>query len=95
MDVSSSETHARPTPFHPVDPGGFARGTILANRHRIVSLAGRGGMGEVYRADDLKLGQPAARPARRPVRSDRSGRGHRILLSILRTAPLTLDPGRW
>ncbi len=35
-------------------------GTILGNRYRIVSLIGRGGMGEVYRADDLKLGQAIA-----------------------------------
>jgi serine/threonine-protein kinase len=39
---------------------GFAPGTILADRYRIIALLGRGGMGEVYRADDLRLGQPIA-----------------------------------
>src|SRR5438477_921616 len=38
----------------------FLPGAVLGNRYRIVALAGRGGMGEVYRADDLKIGQPVA-----------------------------------
>src|SRR5688500_3150964 len=33
---------------------------MLADRFRIIALLGKGGMGEVYRADDLKLGQQVA-----------------------------------
>lgn len=57
----------RPTPApnpltssDPIGGGRFTPGQILAERYRLVALAGRGGMGEVYRADDLKLGQIVA-----------------------------------
>jgi serine/threonine-protein kinase len=43
-----------------IDHGRFAPGTILDGRYRVIGRLGRGGMGEVYRADDLRLGQPVA-----------------------------------
>src|SRR5258706_3382047 len=46
---SSSSVHGR-----------FEPGTRLGTRYRVVGLLGRGGMGEVYRADDLELSQSVA-----------------------------------
>ncbi len=47
-------------PSSNMDEGRFPPGTLLTQRYRVVSLLGRGGMGEVYRANDLLLGQVVA-----------------------------------
>jgi hypothetical protein len=44
----------------PIGDARFVPGRLFAARFRIVSLLGRGAIGEVYRADDLRLGQPVA-----------------------------------
>ena len=58
-EVGEAEVIPRTSASHPPSIG-FAPGSLIGDRYRVISLLGRGGMGEVYSAEDLKLGQRVA-----------------------------------
>ncbi|HWX23594.1 MAG TPA: serine/threonine-protein kinase, partial [Vicinamibacteria bacterium] len=71
LDLSRTPTGTAPRPRSATPSAGaasqtalpktrFAPGTLLADRYRVISLVGKGGMGEVYRVDDIRLGQSVA-----------------------------------
>ena len=92
-DGGVSETRSSSSPALPLilDAGAFAPGTMLADRYRIVALAGRGGMGEVYRAEDLRLGQTVALKFL-PAALERDPAARERLLAEVRSARTVSHP---
>jgi len=64
---------------------------VLADRYRIIGLLGRGGMGEIYRADDLRLGQAVALKFLPKARADDPVRRERFYTEV-RIARQVSDP---
>ena len=91
MDPGSTETRVSPPPRRPVEAGRFAPGALLGDRYRIVALVGRGGMGEVYRADDQRLGQTVALKFL-PVRLEHDEDARDRLIAEVRNARVVSHP---
>jgi hypothetical protein len=85
----AGHSSAGATPTTP--PARFVPGELFADRYRIVALLGRGGMGEVYRADDLRLGQAVALKFLPEALADDAGRLDRLYNEV-RTARQVAHP---
>ena len=78
-------------PIDRVSGSGFSPGQILGDRYRMVSCLGRGGMGEVWKAFDLKLQVEVALKSLRPERFAGEG-ALELLRSEVRTARQVMSP---
>ena len=58
---SAEDTPTVAAPLQTDAPLEFVPGAVIANRYRIVSKLGKGGMGEVYRARDRTSGRRVQR----------------------------------
>lgn len=104
MSLHTPDT--QPTQTGQIAAGDLAMGTVVANRFRIESLLGIGGMGMVYRATDLALDVPIAIKLLRVELASKPGAFERfrqeLLLSrqvsspqVVRIHDLAEHAGRW
>ena len=70
-------------------PPAFADGSVLANRYRLVRFIARGGMGEVYEALDLELGEHVALKTIHPDRVGDRGAVERFKREIFLARKVT------
>lgn len=74
-DVSQAATLASSPETGTSSPSPIGRGSFVGSRYRVLDLLGRGAMGEVYRVEDLELGEEVAlKLLPEPLSNDRERR---------------------